>query len=458
MLFNSVQFLIFYVAVLALFAVVGRFRWLLILASSYLFYMAWKWQYVFLLLLSTVIDYRCGIGVEDAKSLSKRKFYLGLSLASNLSLLFFFKYFNFFMTTVEELAGHSLYHSSLLLPVGISFYTFQTMGYTIDVFRGHIKAERHFGYFALYVIYFPQLVAGPIERAGNLLEQFRTRFSLKFDNVYEGLKLALWGLFKKVVIADRVAVFVDSMFNHPEAYSGGSLALASVLFSVQIYCDFSGYSDIAIGISRTLGVDLMKNFDCPYFSKSIGEFWKRWHISLSTWFRDYLYIPLGGNRVAAGRWAFNIFATFVVSGLWHGANWTFLFWGALHGAYLLLERWLTFLNRLPGPVRMLLTYLQVLLAWVYFRANSIGEANQILHKIASDSWSYAALRQELPLTGGSKLDFALSLFFIVFLVAVDALRNKPKPFWGKVSFYLVVLFSVLLFGVDTSQSFIYFQF
>lgn len=458
MLFNSVQFLVFYLAVLGLFGLFGRWRWLLILLSSYIFYMAWKWQYAILIVFSTLLDYKCGIEVEDSQDTKRKKFFLGLSLWANLSLLFVFKYFNFFMSAVEELTSRSLYHSSLLLPVGISFYTFQTMGYTIDVYRGRIPAERHLGYFALYVIYFPQLVAGPIERAGNLLEQFRTRFVLRFENLYQGLKLALWGLFKKVVIADRLALFVDPIFNNCQDYSGVTLALAAFFFSIQIYCDFSGYSDIAIGVSRTLGVDLMKNFDCPYFAKSIGEFWKRWHISLSTWFRDYLYIPLGGNRVSSGRWAFNIFTTFVVSGLWHGANWTFLIWGALHGGFLLAERWFVFLTRLPSFIRILLTYAQVNLAWIFFRANSVEDAGWILSSIFSGSWSYSVLRQELVATGGAKLDFLLSLFFIGFLLLVDATRHMRTPFPAKLIFYVGILMSVFLFGVDTSESFIYFQF
>lgn len=430
----------------------------MILVSSYVFYMAWKWQYIFLIVFSTLVDFRCAIAVEEAVTQSRRRFFLLVSLACNLGLLFIFKYFNFFVSVVEDIAGHPLYHSSLLLPVGISFYTFQTMGYTIDVYNKRIGAERHLGYFALYVIYFPQLVAGPIERAGNLLEQFRNRFSLTFENFYEGAKLSLWGLFKKVVIADRLALFVDPIFSCPGNNSGATLCLASVFFSMQIYCDFSGYSDIAIGVSRILGIDLMKNFERPYFSKSIGEFWKRWHISLSTWFRDYVYIPMGGNRVAGKRWAFNILVTFLVSGLWHGANWTFVVWGGLHGLYLLIERRLSVLKKLPSLVRMALTYVQVNVAWIYFRANSFTEANEILSSICTDAWSYTLLRQELVLTGASKLDFVLSLFFIIFLLAADALHGKRKVFIISLGFYLFLFFCVLIFGVDTSESFIYFQF
>jgi alginate O-acetyltransferase complex protein AlgI len=457
-LFNSVQFLVFFAVTLAFFTVSGRRRWLLILLSSYVFYMAWKWQYAFLIIFSTLVDYRCGIAVEDARSKSRKQFFLGLSLFCNLSLLFVLKYFNFFISAVETLTDQSLYHSNLLLPVGISFYTFQTMGYTIDVYKGRIPAERHLGLFSLYVIYFPQLVAGPIERAGNLLSQFRDRFQFRFESVYQGLKLAVWGLFKKVVIADRVALFVDPIFNNPNSYSAVTLALATLFFSIQIYCDFSGYSDIAIGVSRVLGVDLMKNFDCPYFSKSIGEFWKRWHISLSTWFRDYLYIPLGGNRVSSRRWAFNILLTFVVSGLWHGANWTFLVWGGLHGLYLLIERRAVLLQSLPGAARMLLTCLQVNLAWVYFRADSISDANAIINSLFTGQWSYSLLRQELAATGATKLDFLLSLFFIGFLLLTDASRHYSKPFLVKLLFYVTILISIFLFGVDTSESFIYFQF
>jgi D-alanyl-lipoteichoic acid acyltransferase DltB (MBOAT superfamily) len=308
--------------------------------------MCWRVEYIFLIILSTLIDYRAGIGIEEASGEAERKRYLYLSLLVNLGLLFSFKYFNFFGGALNDLFSsvnikYSLPELKVLLPIGISFYTFQTLSYTIDVYRGKKKAERHLGIFAVYVAFFPQLVAGPIERSIHLMPQFKEEHKLIYSNVSAGIKLMLWGYFKKLVIADRAALLVNTVYNNPEDYTGFPLWAATYLFAFQIFCDFSAYSDIARGSARVMGFDLMKNFRRPYFAHNIGEFWHNWHISLSTWFRDYVYIPLGGNRVSKLRYYFNIMAVFLTSGLWHGANWTFIFWGGLHGIYHVITHQLT---------------------------------------------------------------------------------------------------------------------
>lgn len=340
MLFNSLQFLIFFPIVILLYYLLPHSkRWIFLLLASYYFYMSWNPAYIVLILISTLVDYFAAIKMSEQDNINKRKIYLFFSLFANLGLLFIFKYFNFFNDSVRLLfqslgVNYGVPSLSLLLPVGISFYTFQTLSYTIDVYRGVTKPERHFGIFAVYVSFFPQLVAGPIERSERLLPQFRVPVIPNENNFSSGMKLMVWGFFKKVVVADNVAIIVNQVYNNVNEYQGLPLIIATFLFAIQIYCDFSGYSDIAIGSARVMGIHLMKNFNTPYFSKSITEFWKRWHISLSTWFRDYVYIPLGGNRVSKPRHYLNLFLTFLISGLWHGANWTFVIWGALHGGVL----------------------------------------------------------------------------------------------------------------------------
>ena len=354
--------------------------------------MCWRPVYIVLIIISTLIDY-CAARLMAATTVTaKRRFYLILSLCSNLGLLFAFKYLNFFNHSLN-----AVFHAfsitkvipefQILLPVGISFYTFQTLSYTIDVYRGKQAPERHLGIFALYVSFFPQLVAGPIERSTRLMPQFYKKVLWNYREVVDGMKLMLWGLFKKIVIADRLALYVDAVYNQPGQFHGYPLILATVFFAFQIYCDFSGYSDIAIGLARVLGFDLMKNFDRPYYAKSISEFWQRWHISLSTWFRDYLYIPLGGNRVAKWRWQANLFIVFLVSGLWHGANWTFIIWGGLHGFYLVFSLWTAELrSKISAALHLThninlqkiwqtgIVFVLVNFAWIFFRANELSDA------------------------------------------------------------------------------------
>ena len=340
MVFNSVKFLFFFVIVITIyFSIPHRFRWIWLLGASYYFYMSWKPLYIFLIVITTLITYYAAIRMGQTDLRSRRKKFLFFSLLSNLGLLFVFKYYNFFNDSLRTLFQeyHLFYRIpsfDLILPLGISFYIFKSLSYTIDVYRGDKAPERHLGFFALYVSFFPQLLAGPIERATRFLPQLYEKFDFDYPRVTKGLKLMLWGLFQKMVIADNLATLVDSVYNDPSHHQGISLILATFFFAFQIYCDFSGYSDIAIGAAQVLGIKTMDNFNRPYFSKSIPEFWRRWHISLSTWFRDYFYIPLGGNRVSIPRWYFNLFFVMLICGFWHGANWTFIVWGGLHGFYL----------------------------------------------------------------------------------------------------------------------------
>lgn len=384
MLFNSFEFLVFFPAVTIIyFLLPHRFRWILLLLASCTFYMFFKPIYILILFFTIVIDYTAGLLIENGQTNKQKKFYLLCSLTANIAVLGFFKYFNFFnsnITSISNVLGlhYSVPYLSILLPIGLSFHTFQGMSYTIEVYRGNQRAEHHFGIYALYVMFYPQLVAGPIERPQNILHQFYEKHHFNYEMVTDGLKLMAWGFFKKVVIADRLTLAVDEAYNNPTRYDGMPLIIATIFFSIQIYCDFSGYSDIAIGSAKVMGFKLMKNFNQPYFSKSIKEFWSRWHISLSTWFRDYLYIPLGGNRVSRWRWYYNLFIVFLVSGLWHGANTTFIIWGCMHGFFQvfgqitasLRNRLATFtgLTKLAGLYKLLqvaTTFGLVTFAWIF---------------------------------------------------------------------------------------------
>ena len=481
MLFNSLEFLLFFPAVVALyFATPRRFRWVLLLAASYYFYASWKAEYLLLIMASTLIDYGSALRIEAARTLRQRKAWLAVSLTANLGLLIAFKYFNFFNESVRAVFDRfDIFYGvpafDVLLPVGISFYTFQTLSYSIDVYRGVQKAERHLGVFALYVSFFPQLVAGPIERSTRLLPQFFQHHGFSAERISSGLRLALWGFFKKVVIADRLAVYVNEVYGSPDSYGWGTLLIATYFFAFQIYCDFSGYSDIAIGTARVLGYDLMQNFQRPYFSRSIQEFWGRWHISLSTWFRDYLYVPLGGNRVARGRWYLNLFVVFVVSGLWHGAAWTFVVWGALHGAYLVAglatrsardRLWTagavgSMRAKVRHLVAVLSTFHLVLLAWVFFRANSISDAWTVLSTIATGARGSGVALQSL-----NAYQLTLACASLAFLLAAQGVQSRwdvqqlliRTPVWLRWSGYYALIFGILMFGRFEEVEFIYFQF
>lgn len=450
----------------------------MLLVASYYFYMCWKIEYIVLIIGSTLIDYFAGLKMSGAAGKQEKRKYLMLSLASNLGILFFFKYFNFFSESVA--AAFNAWNIfcevplfDVLLPVGISFYTFQTLSYTIDVYNDRIPAEKHLGIFALYVAFWPQLVAGPIERSHHLLPQFRQRHAFDYLRVTDGLRLMLWGMFKKVVIADQLAVYVNQVYNHVDDYQGPALMIATFFFAIQIYCDFSGYSDMAVGSARVMGYDLMENFNRPYFAKSIREFWQRWHISLSTWFRDYLYIPLGGNRAVKWRWYYNLFITFLVSGLWHGANWTFAIWGALHGFFLIVEIatgncWQKVANFLfPNEpsfwnraFRVCITMIQVCFAWIFFRANTVQDAFTVLRKMflfESDIW----------LHGVGKGSLVLSAALVLILLAVHMKERRMAihryvgrmPAAARWSVYAAAFWAIVISGVfGVQQEFIYFQF
>lgn len=457
MLFNSFEFLIFFAVVIGLFAWIKKFRWSILLTASYFFYMSWKWEYIFLIVVSTIVDYTCALKIENTQNSTTKKTFLFLSIFTNLSILFFFKYFGFFIGSFGSILGinPSLDHG-FLLPVGISFYTFQTMSYTIDVYNGKTSVEKHFGRFALFVSYFPQLVAGPIERAGHLMHQLKNNLLLRKENIIPGSKQFTWGLFKKVVIADRLSLLVDPVYNDPGEFGGVMLGLATLLFAFQIYCDFSGYSDMAIGISRLFNVHLMQNFNAPYFSRSITEFWRKWHISLSTWFRDYVYIPLGGSSAVKWRWSYNIIITFLVSGLWHGANWTFVVWGGFHGALLIIEKLVPIPKNLSF-IKIVITFVLVNIGWVFFRANNLSDASVIFNQMLFQRENFTILLTELISIGYSKLNIFISIVAISLLLLKDSALFRGS-FTLKLMFYLMIIFMIIIFGVDDSKAFIYFQF
>jgi alginate O-acetyltransferase complex protein AlgI len=489
MLFNSLEFLLFFpIVTLLYFILPHKFRWGHLLAASCLFYAAFVPIYILILFFTIVIDYFAGIWIEQAPQ-KRKKFYLILSLVANIGVLAVFKYYNFFIDNINLLLDQSgsnttLPFLSILLPIGLSFHTFQAMSYTIEVYYGNQKAEKHFGIYALYVMFYPQLVAGPIERPQNVLYQFYQKHSFNYSNVTDGLKLMMWGMFKKVVIADRLAIYTDPIFNDPQNYPGISLAIGTFLFTFQIYCDFSGYSDIALGSARVMGFKLIKNFDRPYSSQSISEFWSRWHISLSTWFKDYLYIPLGGNRVSIPRWYFNLFFVFLVSGFWHGANWTFILWGALHGVYLILAivilkfRKAPLVNDQPNWFKSILnisiTFILVAFAWIFFRANSISDAFYIIAKIPDSihdlivtiNTKKIAFWNIWGLPQGSLNQFLLCFLLIAFLNIAETLHArynlisllKKQAIYVRWAIYYTGIISIYLLGVYEERQFIYFQF
>lgn len=484
MSFISLEYILFFCIVVPVyFAIPLRWRWVLLLIAGYFFYAFTQASYVLLIVFTTLTDYLVAVFITNmpVEQIRKRSVLLCFSIVVNLGVLFTFKYFNFFSENISAVLmnigiNNTFRPHHLILPIGISFYTFQSMAYTIDVYRGKLHAERNLLVFAAFVAFFPQLVAGPIERAPHLLPQFREKFSFDYERVVSGLQLVLWGTFKKVVIADTLALYVNTIYNDVENYSGLPLIVATFFFAFQIYCDFSGYSDIAIGSARIMGFDLMENFRQPYFSRSVREFWRRWHISLSTWFRDYLYIPLGGNRVSFQRNLINLLIVFIVSGLWHGAKWTFVIWGALHGGYIVIEllysRWQqhfhlkeTFLIRW---LQRCLTFLLILFAWIFFRANTIADANYILGHLFDFSEGRAKmLRPLFNLAFDPRLIFICLFGLIAVLMFIEwgnqylGLRNRLMRVsiirWGLYyTTQLLILVALLL--VPPGQPFIYFQF
>ena len=479
MLFNSPEFLLFLPIVFALYWFVVqrnlRAQNVLLVLASYVFYGWWDWRFLGLIALSTVVDYLVVLQIEGAQEKRAKQQWLSLSMVVNLGLLCYFKYSNFFIESWVDAwaaAGVNMQISSLkvILPVGISFYTFQTLSYSIDVYRGNLKPTRSLINFAAFVSFFPQLVAGPIERATRLLPQIENRRTFKYEEGVAGLRLILWGMFKKVVVADTCAIYANDIFANCTDYSGPTLMLGAVYFAFQIYGDFSGYSDIAIGTAKLFGIQLMTNFKTPYFARDIAEFWRRWHISLSTWFRDYLYIPLGGSRVGKWKSVRNVFVIFLVSGFWHGANWTFIAWGGIHACLfiplLLLgtnrrfatktiakNRWLPNVRELLG---MAWTFTMVCIAWVFFRAESVGEATAYLSKIGSiRDWLYPS----------QSLSFRAFAFLGAMVVGDWLMRNGRMPAWWQTSNMLPIRWGFASLGgwfilknFASQADFIYFQF
>ncbi|MBP3476336.1 MAG: MBOAT family protein [Lachnospiraceae bacterium] len=498
MLFNSVHFLFFFPIVVGIYYLLPykiRNYWLLV--ASYYFYMCWNAKYLLLLLFSTTVTFVSGLAVERIKQMDLeerlcrryKKMCVATSFILNLSILFFFKYMNFGMESLNQILEkfHIVLNTprfDFLLPVGISFYTFQALGYTVDVYRDQIYAEKNFFRYALFVSFFPQLVAGPIERSRNLLKQLAEQRKASFDNFRDGILLMLWGYFLKVVLADRIAIFVDTAYGDIETYTGTYLLIATMLFAIQIYCDFSGYSVIAMGTAKILGIDLMENFSSPYLSESVAEFWRRWHISLSGWFKDYLYIPLGGNRKGKKRKYINLLITFGVSGLWHGANWTYVVWGFLNGIFQIIGDLLLPLKRRAvvlldiktnslshKMMKTVATFLLVDFTWIFFRASSIRESLRIIKRIVTVQNPWILLDGSLYTCGLDQKNFQLMIWGIILLMTADVCKYKgiklrkviaEQDYWAQC--FLVVVFSIgiLLFGIwgigYDAANFIYFQF
>jgi alginate O-acetyltransferase complex protein AlgI len=483
MLFNSLEFAIFFpVVALIYFLLPQRLRTLHLLISSCIFYMAFIPAYILILAVTIVIDYFAGIWIERSEG-PRRKRLLIVSIVATCLVLGIFKYFHFFTDNFVGLVGLFDWQLTgptidIILPIGLSFHTFQSLSYVIEVYRRRQKAETSFVTYATFVMFFPQLVAGPIERPQNLLHQFHEQHHFDYERVVSGLKRMAWGFFKKLVIADRLALYVNDVYAAPQNFTGLQLTIATVFFAYQIYCDFSGYSDIAIGSARVLGFRLMENFDRPYASRSISEFWTRWHISLSSWFRDYVYIPLGGNRVTRPRHYFNLLVTFSVSGLWHGASWTYVVWGTLNGVYLILgqakgnwrQRFARWSDGIAGaaPLQWLsqalavaTTFGLVCIGWVFFRAKSLGDAWYILSHLGA-GWDFNRIGTEQFLLR----QMPLALAAIVLLEVAQhlhsrrslALRFGRLPMPLRWSTYLSLVLGVVMFGVYRSSQFIYFQF
>ncbi len=500
--FNSLEFLTFFLLVVAGYFVCPlRYRWVWLLAASLYFYTAWAPGYGILLVIVTTIVYILAFLIApDAANPSagsgrmqvRRKAFLVLGIVLNLGMIGAFKYLGFLNDMLQgmfERLGftYNVPAYRILLPIGISFYTFQSLSYLIDVYRGRIEPERHFGMLALYISFFPQLVSGPIERAGHLLPQLYEEHPLHASDLSNGLRLMLWGMFKKVVVADRLGIYVDAVYNSPADHRGLPVLLATGFFAVQLYCDFSGYMDIALGVAKTMGYDLMANFRQPYAASSIADFWRRWHISLTSWFRDYLYIPLGGNRVPRPRWYANVMIVFLLSGLWHGASWTFVLWGGLHGLYYLLEVWTRtardraaqalHLDRpaqalhldkaaLRTAVGTVVTLGLVCFAWLFFRANSVSDAFLLLGNMAQLGASTGALAPWADAVVRPGLEMAFALGLIALLAALHLLREHNhgllyaigrRP-WVRWVAYLLLALAILNLGVARQTPFVYLQF
>ena len=477
MLFNSLSYAIFLPIVFIFYWLLPhKYRWILLLIASYYFYMSWNAKYVFLIFFTSFISYLASLLIE--KYQRHKKLILFLSIFICIGILIFFKYLNFFFEIINNLLNIFNIHTNkivlnILLPVGISFYTFQTLSYIIDVYRGNIKAEKHFGYYALFVSFFPQLVAGPIERPENLLPQLKQERTFDYDKAIYGLKLMAYGFFKKIVVADNLAYYIDKVYNNLNAYQGFSLVLVSIFFTIQIYCDFSGYSDIAKGSASLLNIELMENFKAPYFSTTIKDFWSKWHISLSSWFKDYIYIPLGGNRCSKIKHYFNLLVTFLISGLWHGANITYVIWGGINGLLQIFEDLFHIkkekkIYSLKWFIKVIITFIIIAFTWIFFRAQNINEVIYVFNNmfigisnfkdyIISGLYSF----DETPLYLIIHL-----LIYLLPLTIIDCLNVKydviklikNKNIFIRYSLYFILIIVILLLHYVGEVNFIYFQF
>lgn len=479
MLFNSFQFLLFFPIVTLLYWIIPyKLRWIHLLIASCIFYMAFIPVYILILFFTIIIDYVAGIFIEKSTG-RKRKRFLIMSIIANVGILAFFKYYNFFIDNINDLlryahiATHPLPLLNIILPIGLSFHTFQAMSYTIEVYRGNQRAERHLGIYALYVMFYPQLVAGPIERPQNLLPQFHTKQIFNVYTFFDGLRLMLWGLFKKIIIADRLAIYVSAVYTHPGNFHYLNLIIATIFFAIQIYCDFSGYSDIAIGAAKAMGYNLMTNFNRPYFAKNIQAFWARWHISLSTWFRDYVYISLGGNRIGVKHRYINLAIVFLISGLWHGANWTFVVWGALHAVFVILFMLRKQYIRPSMPsspisdiAGIVFTFSLVSFAWIFFRASNIHDAILIIKHIvtAQHPTSFQLMvtnidtRTEFgPISIAIAACMTIGMFIYERFFSPSLTELTMKPILD-IALCSLILTCIICFGIFYNTSFIYFQF
>lgn len=487
MLFNSFSFMVFFPTVVCLYFLTPHAsRWILILTASCVFYMAFIPQYIFLLLYTILVTYGIALWIHTHEGKVRRVFFIGGVLLIGTPLLLF-KYFNFFNSNLAELArflgwNYPIQNLSWVLPIGISFYTFQSLSYFIEVYRKRRDPERRLHIMACYILFFPQLVAGPIERPENLLPQFDERHSFDGQRVLDGLKLMVWGYFKKVVIADKIAILVEKVYSDPSQYTGIPLIVAVIFFGIQVYCDFSGYSDIAVGSAQVLGFRLMDNFNRPFAARNVNEFWRRWHISLMTWFRDYVYIPLGGNRVGRWRRYFNLLITFTLSGFWHGAGWGFVLWGFLNGLYLILSdltrkirekgvRWVG-LSRYPRghhAFQVLFGFLLFCFTLIPFRSKTLSDALYILTHLGAGLGDLKGIQMSLKSLYGLGLDryellvalIAIGIMELVqWSVPLDQMRRMfwNKPIYVRWAFYYLLLFFLIFFGEYQDHAFIYFQF
>lgn len=494
MVFNSFSFLIFFPIVLLFYRILPkRTRWIMLLGASYYFYLSWQPDLIYLILFTTTVSYFCGLGIKKTDKKGLKKLFLVTAIVASLSVLFFFKYFNFLSRNITGLLQMfrlpvGEFTLNLILPVGISFYTFQTLSYVIDIYRGTMEPERHFGYYALYVSYFPQLVAGPIERPENLLPQLRADNPFSAADTADGLKMMAVGFFKKIAVADQISRYVDAVYNSADygqtaVFNGFTVLLATCLFAIQIYCDFSGYTDIAIGCARVMGIRLMQNFNDPYSAISIKGFWRRWHISLTSWFTDYVYIPLGGSRVGRAKHYANIFFVFLISGIWHGAAWTYVLWGVMHGVYQIVgnltEKPRTALrqklkidenSQLTIWQRRFCTFILVSVAWVAFRSNSLSDM-KILYETLFTGWSGLNITASLRALELGWTEMATTVLCVVVLRQLDSqIARKSQEKSGSLALspgraltYICLCWSIaaawlILLAASRQAGFIYFQF